>query len=73
VDGIYCCFGRGYMTPKYLEHGHLTQKVDIYAFGMLVLEIITSKKNITPMHDNGMPSLLTNGNDLIKCTILIAS
>eukprot|EP00253_Pinus_taeda_P020009 PITA_20009 len=50
---------RGYMAPEYLVHGHLTEKVDIYAFGVLILEIISGKRNSTPMHTNDMPSLLT--------------
>lgn len=50
---------RGYMAPEYLVHGHLTEKVDVYAFGVLVLEIISGKRNKTPMHITDMPSLLT--------------
>eukprot|EP00253_Pinus_taeda_P020471 PITA_20471 len=50
---------RGYMAPEYLVHGHLTEKVDVYAFGVLVLEIISGRKNIIAMHVNDMPSLLT--------------
>eukprot|EP00253_Pinus_taeda_P034067 PITA_34067 len=50
---------RGYMAPEYLVHGHLTEKVDIYAFGVLILEIISGKRNSTPMQTNDMPSLLT--------------
>lgn len=50
---------RGYMAPEYLVHGHLTEKVDVYAFGVLVLEIISGKRNKTPMYINDMPSLLT--------------
>eukprot|EP00253_Pinus_taeda_P021337 PITA_21337 len=50
---------RGYMAPEYLVHGHLTEKVDVYAFGVLVLEIISGRRNKTPMHRNDIPSLLT--------------
>lgn len=50
---------RGYMAPEYLVHGHLTEKVDVYAFGVLVLEIISGKRNKPPMYINDMPSLLT--------------
>jgi len=50
---------RGYMAPEYLVHGHLTEKVDVYAFGVLVLEIISGRKNITATHANDTPSLLT--------------
>jgi hypothetical protein len=47
------------MAPEYLVHGHLIEKVDVYGFGVLVLEIISGMKNRTPMHANDTPSLLT--------------
>jgi len=50
---------KSYIAPEYLEHGHLTEKVDVYSFGILVLEIISGKKNQAPLHTNDMPSLLT--------------
>lgn len=30
---------RGYMAPEYALHGQLTEKVDVFGFGVLVLEI----------------------------------
>ncbi|KAK4736613.1 hypothetical protein R3W88_000310 [Solanum pinnatisectum] len=35
----------GYMAPEYLAHGQLTEKVDIYSFGVLLLEIVTGRQN----------------------------
>ncbi|KAJ0979922.1 hypothetical protein J5N97_015396 [Dioscorea zingiberensis] len=35
----------GYMAPEYIVHGQLTEKADTYSYGVLVLEIITGKKN----------------------------
>lgn len=35
----------GYMAPEYLAHGQLTEKADVYSFGILLLEIITGKQN----------------------------
>ncbi|PKA62318.1 Cysteine-rich receptor-like protein kinase 42 [Apostasia shenzhenica] len=35
----------GYMAPEYIVHGQLTEKADIYGYGVLVLEIITGRKN----------------------------
>ncbi|XP_071717008.1 cysteine-rich receptor-like protein kinase 2 [Rutidosis leptorrhynchoides] len=41
----------GYMAPEYLAHGHLTEKADVYSFGILLLEVVTgienNRKNIT--------------------------
>lgn len=34
----------GYMAPEYVVHGHLTEKADVYSFGVLVLEIMTGKR-----------------------------
>ncbi|WRX17977.1 Protein kinase domain - like 10 [Theobroma cacao] len=35
----------GYMAPEYLVRGQLTEKADVYAFGVVVLEIATGRKN----------------------------
>ncbi|CAK9877816.1 unnamed protein product [Sphagnum jensenii] len=35
---------RGYLSPEYATCGHLTQKLDVYSFGVLLLEIISGKK-----------------------------
>nr|XP_028956127.1 probable LRR receptor-like serine/threonine-protein kinase At1g53440 isoform X2 [Malus domestica] len=37
----------GYMAPEYALRGHLTDKADVYSFGIVVLEIISGKKNST--------------------------
>ncbi|KAJ7561872.1 hypothetical protein O6H91_03G045000 [Diphasiastrum complanatum] len=34
----------GYLAPE-ATHGHLTEKVDVYSFGVLLLEIISGRKN----------------------------
>ncbi|XP_027362673.1 lysM domain receptor-like kinase 4 [Abrus precatorius] len=35
---------RGYMAPEYLEHGLISTKLDVYAFGVLMLEVLTGKE-----------------------------
>ncbi|XP_072967255.1 cysteine-rich receptor-like protein kinase 2 [Typha angustifolia] len=35
----------GYMAPEYVVHGHLTEKADVYSYGILVLEIVTGKRS----------------------------
>ncbi|CAL2251417.1 unnamed protein product [Prunus armeniaca] len=35
----------GYMSPEYAMHGQFSVKSDLYSFGVLLLEIISGKKN----------------------------
>eukprot|EP00253_Pinus_taeda_P022534 PITA_22534 len=36
----------GYTTPEYVVHGQLTEKADIYNYGVVVLEIVSRRKSI---------------------------
>lgn len=36
---------RGYMAPEYVIRGKLTEKADVYSFGVLVIEIVSGKRN----------------------------
>lgn len=33
------------MAPEYLAHGQLTEKADVYSFGVLLLETVTGRQN----------------------------
>lgn len=33
------------MAPEYVMHGHFSVKSDVFSFGVLVLEIISGRKN----------------------------
>ncbi|KAI3510093.1 hypothetical protein L1887_25620 [Cichorium endivia] len=35
----------GYMAPEYAMRGHLTEKADVFAFGVVALEIISGRSN----------------------------
>ncbi|KAK1419996.1 hypothetical protein QVD17_29487 [Tagetes erecta] len=35
----------GYMAPEYLAHGQLTEKADVYSFGVLILEMVTGMES----------------------------
>ncbi|EYU44774.1 hypothetical protein ABFS82_08G009500 [Erythranthe guttata] len=43
----------GYMAPEYLVKGQLTEKADVYSFGVLVLEIVTGRKSNAFVEDSG--------------------
>ncbi|XP_024517325.1 cysteine-rich receptor-like protein kinase 15 [Selaginella moellendorffii] len=40
VAGTY-----GYMAPEYAFHGHLSEKADVFTFGVVVLETLAGRKN----------------------------
>ena len=33
------------MAPEYISHGILTEKVDVFSFGVLLLEVVTGMPN----------------------------
>ncbi|KAK3188250.1 hypothetical protein Dsin_027811 [Dipteronia sinensis] len=49
----------GYMSPEYAMHGQFSMKLDVYSLGVLVLEIITSKKNSSFYQTDGVRDLLS--------------
>ena len=38
-------FPSGYMSPEYAVHGQYSIKSDVFSFGVLILEIMSGKKN----------------------------
>ncbi|XP_027927403.1 probable leucine-rich repeat receptor-like serine/threonine-protein kinase At3g14840 isoform X1 [Vigna unguiculata] len=53
VAGTY-----GYMAPEYAMHGYLTDKADVYSFGIVALEIISGKSNTMNWPKEGCFSLV---------------
>jgi serine/threonine protein kinase len=41
----------GYLAPEYAWHGQLTKKADVYSFGVLVLEIVSSRSSSRSLLD----------------------
>jgi serine/threonine protein kinase len=48
----------GYMAPEYAMRGQLSVKVDVYSFGVLVLEIVSGRKNSDTNFPHEMQGLL---------------
>ena len=46
------------MAPEYLVRGQLTEKADVYAFGVLVIEVSSGRKN--SVFSEGSSSILHN-------------
>ncbi|MED6118668.1 hypothetical protein PIB30_005141 [Stylosanthes scabra] len=42
----------GYTAPEYAIHGQLSQKVDTYSYGIVVLEIVSGQKSTEIVKDN---------------------
>ncbi|EOA18537.1 hypothetical protein CARUB_v10007091mg [Capsella rubella] len=49
----------GYMAPEYVMHGQFSLKTDVYSFGVLVLEIISGKKNSCFSIEESMEDLIS--------------
>jgi serine/threonine protein kinase len=37
---------RGYCSPEYALHGHISTALDVYSFGILTLEVVSGRKSI---------------------------
>ncbi|XP_020867918.1 probable LRR receptor-like serine/threonine-protein kinase At1g56130 [Arabidopsis lyrata subsp. lyrata] len=48
----------GYLAPEYAMRGHLTEKTDVYAFGVVALELVSGRKNSDENLEEGKKYLL---------------
>lgn len=48
---------QGFMSPEYAIEGRFSKESDIFSFGVLLLEIVSGKKN-TSFHDDDSMTLL---------------
>ncbi|TYI12336.1 hypothetical protein ES332_A09G270400v1 [Gossypium tomentosum] len=63
-DAQICDFGlaKCYLPPEFFTHGIVDEKTDVYAFGVLLLELITGRQAI----DNSQQSIVTWAKPLIR-------
>ncbi|KAL0016694.1 hypothetical protein SO802_003763 [Lithocarpus litseifolius] len=49
----------GYMAPEYIENGMITPKLDVFAFGVVMLELLSGKEATAGDRDGGGEELLS--------------
>ncbi|XP_057741679.1 probable LRR receptor-like serine/threonine-protein kinase RKF3 [Arachis stenosperma] len=49
----------GYVAPEYALYGQLTERSDVFSFGVVLLELLSGKKALS-MSNDGQPSALTD-------------
>lgn len=43
----------GYLAPEYVSTGRVTDKSDVYAFGIIIFQILSGKRLLTPITRQG--------------------
>ncbi|XP_071694871.1 probable serine/threonine-protein kinase PBL7 [Rutidosis leptorrhynchoides] len=56
----------GYLAPEYFQHGKVSDKTDVYAFGVVLLELITGRKPIESRRGAGEENLVLWAKPLLQ-------
>ncbi|KAE8690081.1 hypothetical protein F3Y22_tig00110927pilonHSYRG00032 [Hibiscus syriacus] len=61
----------GYLAPEYFQHGKVYDKTDVYAFGVVLLELITGRKPIEekPLLHRGVTAVAELLDPRLKCKL----
>ncbi|CAN6344588.1 unnamed protein product [Urochloa humidicola] len=56
----------GYLAPEYFMHGKVSDKIDVYAFGVVLLELISGRKPVSSGGPKGQESLVMWATSVIQ-------
>ncbi|GLT30500.1 hypothetical protein SLA2020_052960 [Shorea laevis] len=66
---LNCNIGIGYLAPEYAMRGHLTEKADVFGFGVVALEILSGRPNSDNGQDNDKIYLLERNKNNVNLGI----
>jgi len=46
------------MSPEYAMHGQFSEKSDVFSFGVIILEIVSGKRNSRPIQSHDFEDIL---------------
>ncbi|XP_056159218.1 protein kinase STUNTED-like isoform X2 [Syzygium oleosum] len=56
----------GYLAPEYFMHGKVSDRIDVYAFGVVILELISGRRPIDGECPKGQESLVMWAKPILK-------
>ncbi|KAI4987773.1 probable receptor-like serine/threonine-protein kinase At5g57670 [Hordeum vulgare subsp. vulgare] len=56
----------GYLAPEYFMHGKVSDKMDVYAFGVVLLELVSGRKPVSSAGPKGQESIVMWANSIVQ-------